>query len=146
MSIEAGKRAVGIILKGENILLIHRFHPGWQKGWYYVFPGGGVEDGETPEEAVIREIKEELSVDVEIDRLLFVEHNPSSVRGNENGRDEYFYLIREFEGEPELGGPEKERMHENDQFILEWIPIKNMSKMENLFPEKAKKKLIKFLE
>ena len=37
---------------------------------YYVFPGGGIEAGETPEEAAIREIKEELGIDIEIEKLL----------------------------------------------------------------------------
>ncbi|MET0786599.1 MAG: NUDIX domain-containing protein [Paenisporosarcina sp.] len=37
---------------------------------YYVFPGGGMEAGETPEVAAIREIKEELGIDIEIEMLL----------------------------------------------------------------------------
>ena len=37
---------------------------------YYVFPGGGIEEGETPEEAAVREVKEELGIDIEIERLL----------------------------------------------------------------------------
>lgn len=31
---------------------------------YYVFPGGGVEEGESSDEALEREIKEELSFDI----------------------------------------------------------------------------------
>lgn len=37
---------------------------------YYVFPGGGIEEGETPEEAAIREVKEELGIDIEIEKHL----------------------------------------------------------------------------
>ncbi len=44
------------------MLLIHR----WRRGdEYYVVPGGGVEPGETIEEAARREIREETSLDIE---------------------------------------------------------------------------------
>ncbi|MCL4387342.1 MAG: NUDIX domain-containing protein [Patescibacteria group bacterium] len=143
---EIAKRAVGIIIKDNQILLIHRFFEGegWTKGWYFVFPGGGVEGGETVEEAAVREIKEELSIDAKIDKLLFVQHNPAQVYEFE-GRDEYFYLIKDFSGKVELGGPEKERMNKNNQFLPEWVPIKEMKKMDNLYPKEAKEKLVDLL-
>ncbi len=37
---------------------------------YYVFPGGGIEEGETPEEATKREIYEELGVHIELEHLI----------------------------------------------------------------------------
>ena len=40
---------------------------------YWTFPGGGVEEGETLEQAVIREVKEETGLDVKVVRLLFEE-------------------------------------------------------------------------
>lgn len=56
--------------KGE-ILLTQRNEPRfklWHKKWQ--LPGGGVENGETVEETVTREVKEELGVDVKIIKLL----------------------------------------------------------------------------
>jgi len=39
------------------------------------FPGGKIEDGESLEEALVREIREELAVDIEVSQfLLTVEH------------------------------------------------------------------------
>lgn len=37
---------------------------------YWEFPGGKIEKGETPEQALVREIKEELNVQISIDRFL----------------------------------------------------------------------------
>lgn len=49
---------------------------------YYVLPGGGIGAGESPEQAAIREAKEELGIDIEIQELLHVEEW--------NGRHYYF--------------------------------------------------------
>lgn len=54
-----------VILKGNSILLMHRI----DKDWYEV-PGGKIEEGETLEQAAIRELSEELLCDVEIIRKL----------------------------------------------------------------------------
>lgn len=50
-----------IIFKNNKVVLIYRKRDNQE---YYVFPGGKVEDGETNEECVIREIKEELGIDI----------------------------------------------------------------------------------
>ncbi|MCY1692123.1 NUDIX domain-containing protein [Exiguobacterium sp. SL14] len=54
-----------IILRNEQdeIALIRRDKP---NETYYVFPGGGKDDGESLEETAIREAHEELGVDVEL--------------------------------------------------------------------------------
>ncbi len=51
------KRAVAIIIRDGKILLIHRIKNGQE---YFVFPGGGIIEHENAEDAVVREIKEEL--------------------------------------------------------------------------------------
>ncbi len=52
-----------MIVQAGRVALIKRVRAGRT---YYLFPGGGVEVGETPEQAAIREALEELGVDVEL--------------------------------------------------------------------------------
>lgn len=58
-----------VILDDENriLLILRKRHP--EAGTWSI-PGGKVEPYETLERAVVREIKEEVDLDVEIDRLL----------------------------------------------------------------------------
>ena len=60
-------RARVVIVERGRVALIKRVRDG---ATYYIFPGGGVEDGETPAEAAIREAYEELGVEVRLlDRI-----------------------------------------------------------------------------
>ena len=52
---------------------------------YYVIPGGGLEEGETLEENVIRELKEEFNVDIEIVKFLGTEEYDDTIAN-------YFYV------------------------------------------------------
>ena len=56
-----------IIVDGKNILLIARIK---SNDSYFIFPGGGVEEGEDHEQALIREVKEELGIDVRVRELI----------------------------------------------------------------------------
>lgn len=127
-------RVAGIIIKDEKILLMHRVKDGRE---YYVFPGGSLEDRETEEAALKREISEELCLKTTNHKRLFEIKN--------QGRREVYYLISEFDGVPQIGGPEKERMNAQNQYIIEWIELSKISDIGNLCPQEAVAKLIEFL-
>ena len=57
-----------IIRKGDKIFATQRGYGEWQDWWE--FPGGKMEAGETPEEALKREINEELSAEINVGELL----------------------------------------------------------------------------
>lgn len=60
-------RGAAIIIQGGKIALIKRVREGEM---YFVFPGGGIEEGETPEEATKREVYEELGVHIQVEHLI----------------------------------------------------------------------------
>ena len=135
------KRAVGIIIKDNKILLIWRIKNGQE---YFVFPGGSVEEGESIRNAVVREMKEEFSIDIIIDRLMFKISVPKNK--HDSGRISYFYLIKTYKGVPKLGGPEKERMNDDNQYYPEWKNLELIKTLENLYPEEAKNKVVKMIK
>jgi len=124
------KRVCAIIIKDNRILLMHRIKNGQE---YFVFPGGGIKENESEEDAVIREIKEELSLNAKTDKLAFQIEN--------RGQQELYFLIKEFSGTPRLSGPEKDRMNDNNQYYPEWIDLDTASNLPNFYPEEARKKL-----
>ena len=59
-----------IIRKEGRIFATQRGYGEWKDWWE--FPGGKMEPGETPEEALKREIREELSTEIRVDELLCI--------------------------------------------------------------------------
>ena len=57
-----------IIRDGDKIFATQRGYGPWKDWWE--FPGGKIESGETPEQALVREIHEELSCSIRIDKFL----------------------------------------------------------------------------
>ena len=57
-----------IIRKDDKIFATQRGYGEWKDWWE--FPGGKMEAGETPEKALKREIREELSTDISVDEFL----------------------------------------------------------------------------
>ena len=76
-------RAAVILVDGGSVALIERMRDGRR---YYLFPGGGIDPGETPEHAATREAREELGLDVEIVRLV--------ARATFDGNEQLYFLAR----------------------------------------------------
>lgn len=57
-----------IIIKDDKVFATQRGYGEWKDWWE--FPGGKIEKNESPQDALKREIREELVADVEVDDLL----------------------------------------------------------------------------
>ncbi len=71
MSERTGEASVGLLIYGENILLIKRAER-QDDPWsgHIALPGGFVKNGESREAAVLREIYEETSISLTLDRIV----------------------------------------------------------------------------
>ena len=115
------KRAVAILIKNDEILLIYRKN----EKEYFVFPGGGVEERETIEQAVIRELMEETTIEVKINKLLY--HHVY-----DNDSEQYFYLCDYISGKPNLSedSEEKQKMLAGKDFYdPRWVKLKDLKNM-----------------
>lgn len=62
------KVVAAVIRDGDRIFATQRGYGEFKDGWE--FPGGKIEEGETPEAALKREIEEELDTEIEVNELL----------------------------------------------------------------------------
>lgn len=60
---------VGAIIRHDDTVFAARRHPSRSAGGLWEFPGGKVEHGETPQEALVRELREELSIEIIVGEL-----------------------------------------------------------------------------
>ena len=60
--------AAAVIIREGKVFATQRGYGQWQ-GWWE-FPGGKIESGERPQEALVREIQEELDAEIEVGNLL----------------------------------------------------------------------------
>lgn len=100
--------------KGEEILLQKRKNTGYCDGFYDFSAVGHVEANESMKMAIIREAKEELNIDIDIDNIDFV----TIIHKFDNGRIYYngYFKVLKWKGEPLIN--EQDKIEE-----LKWINI-----------------------
>ena len=113
-----------MIVEDGRLALIHRVREGRT---YHLFPGGGVEPGETPERAAIREAYEELGVDVELDGLVHTEVF--------NGTTFHFFRARIVGGEfgtgawPDHADLDEEERRRGGTHEAVWVPLDELARI-----------------
>lgn len=89
---------------------------------YYVIPGGGIEENETFEDGVIREIKEEFSVDIKINDYLGSDESDSSIA--------HFFKCEIASGIPSLGGEELGKCSPENYYEIKKVPLSDIDKID----------------
>lgn len=131
-------RGAAIIAQGDKIILMRRERGfGKNKQIYYTIPGGGREEGEKIEETAIREIKEELGIDIKIKKLMY--------KLNTYMRMQYIFLGEYVSGI--LGTGEGEEYEEENykkygRYIPQVVSFEKLKKIK-LVPETLKKEIIR---
>ena len=107
-------RAV-IVEDGKVLVFFRRRIRDGKEVKYYALPGGHLEDGESFEDAVIREVKEEMNIDVKI--IDYVGMN------NDMNCEERFYHCEIIGGEIKFGGEELERCCDSNYYEIRWVDV-----------------------
>lgn len=113
-------RYQGAIIREQQILFI-RHHENKSGRSYWILPGGGIEPGETEEDCVRREIKEETNLDIRVDSLLLEEPGPP----NDIYRSFKTYLCQPIRGKAEPGfEPEPEAANLYSIVEVKWFDLR----------------------
>ncbi len=125
---KANVRVSGIVFKDGKIALVR--HENSHNGIYYLLPGGGLEKDETIEGCVVREVKEEIGLDVKIKSFAYYE----DVVSEDDHTLHLIFRCNIIGGKVENLDPDKKVKE------IVFLDEKEFKKI-NFFPKKLKEKL-----
>ena len=114
----------GIIIENDYVYLMfrRRIKENGEIKEYYVIPGGGINENETLEENVKREVKEEFSVDVKINGYIGKDESEETIAN--------FFSCSIISDTPKLGGEELDRCTESNYYEVRKVKIEDLDKID----------------
>jgi 8-oxo-dGTP diphosphatase len=133
--------AKAIIINDDKVLLTKNQD---HEGYFYLFPGGGQEHGETIHDALIRECMEEIGREVKVGELLHVReyigknHEHSSFDFDIHQVEYYFtcHIVNA------VANPTTPTNPDSHQVGIEWIHINDLLEYR-IYPKELRKHIIK---
>ncbi len=118
-------RSQAMVIRGDRFLLVEHELFGRD---FFNLPGGGIEEGETPEEAAIRELAEECNVQGTIVRPLTIEYKPDM-----KSRVYTFLVEIPEDAEPSKGSDPE--VPEEDQSIIDvkWLRLDEIAERDRAY-------------
>jgi len=119
------QRAGIILIRDDQVALIERHRAGLH---YFIFPGGGMDDGESAEEAAIREAEEELGIKVEIKQKI------AEIQFKVNRQ--YYFLVNWMDGEFGTGTGDEYGEYDpaHGTYLPLWMPVNEITE-KNVLPK-----------
>ncbi len=111
-----------LLIKENKILLMRRKDTGFADG-FYSMPAGKLEPKESVENAIIREVKEEINIDIKNETLKTIQ--VMNRNGIDRERIDYFFTVDRWNGEIKNNEPNK--CDDLKWFDLDYLP-------ENIIP------------
>jgi 8-oxo-dGTP diphosphatase len=130
-------RAGIVLIEDNKLALIERHRAGLD---YFVFPGGGVNEGESPELGAVREALEELGVQVAIQQKVAEINFGQATR-------HFYFLVERVSGEFGTGTGEEFTDADPDHpqegiYIPVWMPVDELAQHQNIYPSDLTKLVI----
>ena len=118
-------RSIALVVRNDKILSVQTHRSG---RYINELPGGGIESAETPEEAALRELKEECGLVGTINRQLNILHW-------KDGSTEYVYLVDVSSEQQEMIGSDPETPEGEEQAIknVRWLSLDEFTERERAY-------------
>lgn len=120
-------RSQALVVRGELILMVEHCMDG---RYFYCLPGGGIEDGETPAEAALRELEEETCI-----KGRLVQEINCFTKGPEKGNGKVYTFLIEVDGDAIPGKGCDPELSQGEQTITgsKWVRLEELGELDRIY-------------